>query len=72
MGSVYGLLTFFTVGVAGSLGPLFGGLIYDRTGSYRTVWVFNFVMLVASAFLILALRRGNGGTARKGGTGPVG
>ncbi len=72
MGSVYGLLTFFTVGVAGSLGPLFGGLIYDRTGSYRTVWVFNFVMLVASAFLILALRRGNGGTARTGGTGPVG
>jgi MFS family permease len=72
MGSVYGLLTFFTVGVAGSVGPLLGGLIYDRTGSYHAVWVFNFVILVAAVFLILALRKGNDGMVRRGGTGPAG
>jgi MFS family permease len=70
MGSVYGLLTFFTVGVAGSVGPLLGGVIYDRTGSYRTVWVFNLVILVAAAVLILALRRGKGEGAQGGGSGP--
>ncbi|MCX5833788.1 MAG: hypothetical protein NTV99_04625, partial [Deltaproteobacteria bacterium] len=57
--SVYGLLTFFTVGVAGSVGPFRGGLIYDRAGSYRTVWVFNLVFLIIAAVLILALRRGD-------------
>ncbi len=71
MGSVYGLLTFFTVGVAGSAGPLLGGLIYDRTGSYQTVWVFNLVLLAASVFLILALGRGNGGAAPGKGPGPA-
>jgi MFS family permease len=70
MGSVYGLLTFFTVGVAGSVGPLLGGVIYDRTGSYRTVWVFNLVILVAAAVLILALRRGTGEGVQGGGSGP--
>jgi MFS family permease len=70
MGSVYGLLTFFTVGVAGSAGPLLGGLIYDRAGSYRAVWLFNLVMLVMAAVLILALRRGDGAGAQKDGSGP--
>jgi len=65
MGSVYGLLTFFTVGIAGSMGPFLGGLIYDRAGSYRTVWVFNLVILVIAAVLILALRRGDGAGAQK-------
>jgi OFA family oxalate/formate antiporter-like MFS transporter len=69
MGSVYGLLTFFTVGVAGSLGPLLGGLIYDRAGSYRAVWLFNLVMLVMAAVLILALRRGDRTGAQKDGSG---
>jgi MFS family permease len=67
MGSVYGLLTFFTVGVAGSVGPLLGGLIYDRTGSYRTVWVFNLIILVIAAVLILALRREGGSGVQGGG-----
>jgi MFS family permease len=72
MGSVYGLLTFFTVGVAGSVGPLLGGLIYDRTGSYHTVWVFNLVILVLAVFLILALRRGNGGVVQREAVDPDG
>ena len=67
MGSVYGLLTCFTVGVAGSVGPLLGGLIYDRTGSYRTVWVFNLIILVIAAVLILALRREGGSGVQGGG-----
>ena len=70
MGSVYGLLTFFTVGVAGSVGPLLGGLIYDRTGSYRIVWVFNLVILVIAAALILALRREGRVGVQKDGSGP--
>lgn len=69
MGSVYGLLTFFTVGVAGSVGPLLGGLIYDRTGSYQTVWLFNLAFLILAAVLILALRRGG---AQRGGYGSSG
>jgi MFS family permease len=72
MGSIYGLLTFFTVGMAGSVGPLLGGLIYDRTGSYRIVWIFNLVILVAAAFLILALRKGSGGVVRREAAGPDG
>ncbi|HOD36889.1 MAG TPA: MFS transporter [Syntrophales bacterium] len=69
MGSVYGLLTFFTVGVAGSAGPLLGGLIYDRTGSYQTVWLFNLAFLIMASVLILALRRGG---AKRGGSGSSG
>ncbi len=69
MGSVYGLLTFFTVGVAGSVGPLLGGLIYDRTGSYQTVWLFNLAFLILASVLILALRRGG---AKRSGSGSSG
>lgn len=57
MGSVYGLLTFFTVGVIGSAGPLLGGVIFDATGSYRLVWKFNFCILFLAAILILVLKR---------------
>ncbi len=69
MGSVYGLLTFCTVGVAGSVGPLLGGLIYDRTGSYQTVWVFNLAFLIVAAVLILALPRGDAQRGESGSSG---
>ncbi len=40
LGSVYGLLTFF-IGVGGSIGPILGGIIYDKLGSYQYLWEIN-------------------------------
>ena len=57
MGSIFGLLNFFVVGIGGSLGPLFGGLIYDGTGSYRYAWGLNMVLLVFGATGIATLKR---------------
>lgn len=57
MGAVYGLQTFFVVGVGGSLGPTIGGIIYDTTGSYYPAWWLNMGLLVAAAAGIAALRR---------------
>lgn len=57
LGSVYGLITFF-IGFGGSIGPVLGGLIYDRTGSYLHVWQFDIVVLVGVALLILTLKPG--------------
>jgi MFS family permease len=57
MGAVFGLQTFFVVGVGGSLGPLVGGLIYDATGSYLPAWWLNLGLLVAATLGIATLRR---------------
>jgi MFS family permease len=57
MGAVYGLQTFFVVGVGGSLGPVIGGIVYDTTGSYHPAWWLNMGLLVAAAGGIAALRR---------------
>jgi MFS family permease len=57
MGAVFGLLTFFVVGVGGALGPLVGGLIYDVTGSYRFAWWLNLALLVAATSGIVSLKR---------------
>jgi MFS family permease len=54
MGSVYGWLTFL-IGAGGAAGPILGGIIYDASGSYATVWKLNIVVLMASALLILTL-----------------
>jgi MFS family permease len=56
LGSAYGMLIFFVAGVGGSIGPIIGGVIYDRTGSYANAWLLNLVLLVAISFLILALK----------------
>ena len=57
IGAVFGLLTFFVVGVGGALGPVFGGVIYDLTGSYRAAWLANLFLLLGSAAGIATLKR---------------
>jgi MFS family permease len=57
IGTIFGMLTFFVVGIGGSLGPLAGGLVYDATGSYRSAWWLNLVLLVAATAGILSLKR---------------
>jgi len=57
LGTAYGLVTFFAVGLGGSIGPLFGGLIYDVFGSYLYAWRINVVILTVVTFLILFLRK---------------
>jgi MFS family permease len=57
MGAVFGLQTFFVVGIGGSLGPLVGGLIYDATGSYHPAWWLNLGLLVAATAGIATLQR---------------
>jgi len=57
LGSIYGLLTFF-VGLGGAIGPLLGGLIYDRFGSYRHLWEINIVILALMAIVSLTLKKG--------------
>jgi MFS family permease len=57
IGAVFGLLTFFVVGVGGAVGPLLGGVVYDLTGSYRAAWLMNLALLVVSAIGIATLKR---------------
>lgn len=58
MGSVYGMLTFF-IGLGGSIGPIVGGIIYDRFGTYRSVWQANIAILIAVSLMLLSLKPGN-------------
>jgi MFS family permease len=55
LGAAYGMLTLFSTGIGGALGPIFGGFIFDKTGSYRPGWIMNFVFLLVISILILAL-----------------
>ncbi len=63
LGTAYGLVTFFAVGLGGFVGPIFGGLMYDTFGSYLYAWRINFVMLTITTVLILLLKKG---TQREG------
>jgi MFS family permease len=56
LGSAYGMLIFFVAGIGGSIGPVIGGLIYDRTGSYANAWLLNLILLMAISVLILTLK----------------
>ena len=56
LGVTYGLLTLFSTGIGGALGPILGGFIFDRTGSYRPGWIMNTVFLLIISLLILALK----------------
>jgi sugar phosphate permease len=55
LGATYGLLTFFSTGIGGALGPILGGFIFDQTGSYRSGWIMNTIFLMIISLLILAL-----------------
>jgi MFS family permease len=56
LGSAYGMLIFFVAGVGGSIGPVVGGVIYDRTGSYANAWLLNLIALMTISLLILTLK----------------
>lgn len=56
LGVTYGLLTFFSTGIGGALGPILGGVIFDQTGSYRPGWIMNTVFLLIISLLILTLK----------------
>jgi MFS family permease len=56
LGSAYGMLIFFVAGIGGSIGPVIGGLIYDRTGSYANAWRLNLILLMAISVLVLTLK----------------
>jgi MFS family permease len=57
LGSIYGLLTFF-IGVGGAIGPVLGGFIYDKFGSYHNLWLINIFVLSCIALAILTLKKG--------------
>jgi MFS family permease len=58
LGSIYGLLTFF-IGIGGSIGPILGGIIYDKLGSYQYLWGINVAVLAGISLIILNLKKGN-------------
>ena len=55
LGTAYGMLTFFVV-AAGSMGPLLGGYIYDRTGSYDFAWKLCLVLLSLISVAVITLK----------------
>lgn len=56
LGAAYGLLIFFASGFGGGLGPLIGGYIFDKTGSYDFGWLICMVTLLIVALYILTLK----------------
>jgi MFS family permease len=56
LGSAYGVLILFVAGFGGSVGPLIGGVVYDRTGSYVHAWMLNLILLLAISAIILTLK----------------
>lgn len=57
LGSIYGLLTFF-IGLGGSIGPILGGVIYDKFGTYQHLWEINIVILSAMCLVMFTLKKG--------------
>ena len=56
LGAAYGLGIFFATGLGGSVGPILGGYIYDKTGSYDLGWLICIVVLLIAAVTILTLK----------------
>jgi MFS family permease len=56
LGAAYGVLIFFATGLGGSIGPLLGGYIFDRTNSYRIGWLICLIALLIVAIAILVLK----------------
>jgi MFS family permease len=56
LGAAYGLGIFFATGLGGSVGPILGGYIYDKTGSYDLGWLICIVVLLIAAVTILMLK----------------
>ena len=56
LGTIYGMLTFFVV-TGASLGPIVGGYIYDKLGSYDLAWQGSFVLLVVATFGLMTLKK---------------
>jgi MFS family permease len=57
LGSIYGLITFF-IGIGGAIGPVLGGVIYDKFGSYHYLWLINIFVLGCIAIAVLTLKKG--------------
>jgi len=55
-GTVYGLMGLFVIGLGGSIGPIFGGFVYDLTGSYTYAWQICLAGLVLVTVLIQFLK----------------
>ena len=56
LGAAYGLLIFFATGLGGSVGPVLGGYIFDKTGSYDLGWLISTAILLFVSFIILTLK----------------
>jgi MFS family permease len=56
LGTIYGMLTFFVVAGA-SLGPILGGYIYDKTGSYDLAWQGGIGLLILVTFVLMTLKK---------------
>jgi MFS family permease len=57
LGSIYGLITFF-IGIGGAIGPVLGGVIYDKFGSYHYLWLINIFVLSCIAIAVLTVKKG--------------
>jgi MFS family permease len=57
LGSIYGLLTFF-IGICGSIGPILGGIIYDKFGTYQHLWEINIAILSIVSMVMFTLKKG--------------
>jgi len=56
LGAAYGLCTFFSARIGSALGPIIGGIIFDKTGSFRPGWIISMFCLLMILLLILALK----------------
>lgn len=56
LGSAYGSMNFFVMGLGGGLGPIIGGVAFDRFGSYRFAWYFDIIILIGASLLMIALK----------------
>ncbi len=55
-GTAIGLTSFFVTGLGGSLGPIWGGIIYDTMGPYTFAWQVNLGVLVGVTVLMEFLK----------------